>query len=122
MSRTRHLFWRLILALLAVGAVCYGSLWAYVEYEAHRANSILAEISRVQIGDTEASVLALTNRYGGFKWTPEPLPPREQWGDKDEYDYETELQCDYKYELGISPFGTTVAAPLSRWTHVERKC
>lgn len=51
MWRTRHLFSRLILAVLALGAVCYGSLWAYVEYEAHRAESMLAELSRVQIGD-----------------------------------------------------------------------
>lgn len=109
MSRTRRLFLRLIVAVLALGAVCYGSLWAYVEYEAHRAESMLAELSRVQIGDTEGSVLALTGRYGGFKWTPEPLSPREQWIDKEEYDYEVKRQSDSKYELGISPFGTTVA-------------
>jgi len=109
-----------MLALLAIGAICYGSLWAYVAYEAHRAKSLVAEVSRVQVGDTEASVIALTNRYGGFKWTPEPLPPREQWIDKDEYDYQTEQQSDYKYELGISPFGTSVAAPTGRWTQVLR--
>lgn len=108
MSRKRHLFARLIVAVLVLGAVCYGSLWAYVEYEAHRAESMLAELSRVRIGDTEGSVLALTGRYSGFKWNPEPLPPREQWIDKEEYDYEVSRQSDYKYELGISPFGTTV--------------
>ncbi len=108
MSRTRHLFFRLIVAVLALGAISYGALWAYVEYEAHRAESMLAELSRVQIGDTEGSILALTGRYGGFKWTPQPLSPREQWVDKQEYDYEVTRQCDYKYELGVSPFGTTV--------------
>jgi len=75
MSRTGHLFVRLIVAVLALGAVCYGSLWIYVEYEAHRATSMLADLSRVRIGDTEGSVLALTGRYGGFKRTSEPLPP-----------------------------------------------
>ena len=109
MSRTRHFFLRLVVAVLALGAVCYGSLWAYVEYEAHREQSMLAELSRVQIGDKEASVLALTGRYGGFKWTPDPLSPRQQWIDKEEYDYEVTRQSDYKYELGVSPFGTTVA-------------
>jgi hypothetical protein len=69
---------------------------------------MLAELSRVRIGDTEGSVLALTGRYGGFKWTPEPLSPREQWVDKEDYDYEVTRQCDYKYELGVSPFGTPV--------------
>ena len=29
--------------------------------------------------------------------------------DKEEYDYEVTRQTDYKYELGGSPFGTTVA-------------
>jgi len=120
MSRTQHLFLRLIVVVLAVGAVCCGSLWAYVEYETHRAQSLVAEVSRVQVGDTEASVIALTNRYGGFTWTPERLPPREQWVDKDEYDYQTEQQSDYKYEVGISPFGTTVATPTGRWTQALR--
>lgn len=109
MSRTRHLFLRLIGAVLALGAVSYGSLWAYVEYQAHRAESMITDLSRVQVGDTEASVLALTERYGGFKWTPEPMSPREQWIDKEEYDYEVKRECDYRYEVGVSPFGTTVA-------------
>lgn len=82
MSRARRLFLRLIVAVLALGAVCFGSLWVYAEYEAHRAESILAELSRVQIGDTEGSVLALTGGYGGFKWTPERSSAREQWIDK----------------------------------------
>jgi hypothetical protein len=108
MSRTSRLFLRLTVAALALGAICYGSIWGYVKYEAHRAASMLSEISSVQIGDTEESVLALTGRYGGWKWTPEPLSPREQWIDKEEYDYEAGRQCDYRYELGVSPFGTTV--------------
>jgi len=120
MSRRRCLLLRLMLALLAIGVVCYGLLWAYVGYEAHRAKSLVGEVSRVRVGDTEASVIALTNRYGGFKWTPEPLPPREQWVEKDEYDYQTEQQSDYKYELGISPFGTSVAVPTGRWTQTLR--
>jgi hypothetical protein len=107
MARTRHLFLRLTVALLALGTISYGALWAYVEYEAHRAKSLLAELSRVQIDDSETSVLALTGRFGGgFKWTPEPLSPRQQWVDKEEYDYEVARQCDYKYEVGVSPFGT----------------
>jgi len=69
---------------------------------------MLAELSRVQIGDTEGSVLALTDRYSGFKWTPDPLSPREQWIDKNEYDYQLARQCDYRYEIGVSPFWTTV--------------
>jgi hypothetical protein len=108
MSRTRHLLLRLIVAVTALCAACCVSLWAYVEYEAQHAESMLADLSRVQIGDTEASVLPLAGRYAGFKWTPEPLSAKEQWIDKEEYDYQVTRQCDYKYELGVSPFWTTV--------------
>jgi hypothetical protein len=107
MPRRRHLWLRLIIAVLILAAAVYGSLWARVEYEAYRAKSMLAEASRVQVGDAEASVLPFVRRYGGYKWTPEQLPPREQWIDKDEYDYQTNRLSDYKYELGISLFGTT---------------
>ncbi len=79
----------------------------YVEYEARRATSMLVEAARVQIGDSERSVLPLVRRYSGFRWTPEPVLPREQWIDKDEYDYQRNLLSDYKCELGVSPFGTT---------------
>ena len=108
MSRIRRLFLRVLVAAVGVCAICWAALWAYAEYEARRAESMLAELSRVQIDDAETSVLVLLGRYGGFKWTPEPLPPREQWVDKEEYDYEAKRQCDYKYELGVSPFGTTI--------------
>jgi hypothetical protein len=122
MPRGRAIALRFIVLALLTVAAFWGSLRAYAEYKAHRAKSLLAEASRVQIGDTEESILALTRRYGGFKWTPEALPPREQWIDKDEYDYDYEvnLQSDYRYELGISPFGTTVAPPVGRWTQILR--
>lgn len=120
MSRVRILALRFaFIALVTVTAFC-GLLRTYAQYNAHRAKSLLAAASTLRIGDTEESVLALTRRYGGFKWTPEPLPPREEWIDKDEYDYEINLQCDYKYELGVSPFGTSVASPVGRWTEILR--
>jgi hypothetical protein len=106
MLRTLHFWSRFVLAVLVLAAAVFGSLRAYVEYEAHRAGSMLAEASRVQIGDREGSVLAMVQRYDGFRWTPEPLPPKEQWIDKDEYDYQRSLLSDHKYELAISPFGS----------------
>jgi hypothetical protein len=69
---------------------------------------MVAELSRLRIGDTEGSVLALADRWNGFKWTPDQLSPRAQWIDKAEYDYQVNRQCDYKYEIGVSPFGTTI--------------
>lgn len=111
-----------ITALLAVAAF-WGSLRAYGEYKAHRAISLLAEASTVQIGDPEASVLTLLERYGGYKWTPAPLLPREQWIDRQEYDYQETRQSDYKYEVEVSPFGITTLYPshLTRLMRVIKK-
>jgi hypothetical protein len=107
-----------LLALLIIVAV-WGSLWSYVEYKAHRASLMLAEASRVHVGDAEASVLPLVQQYGGFKWTPESLSPRERWIDKDEYDYQQNRVSDYRYEIEVSPFGTT-SLRTSRLTHAMR--
>jgi hypothetical protein len=120
MFRVRTLALRFVLISFVMVAALCGLLRTYAGYNVHRANALLADASRVHIGDAEESVLALTRRYAGFKWTPEPLPPREQWVDKDEYDYEIKLQCDYKYELGISPFGSSVASPAGRGTESLR--
>ena len=105
MLSCRTIALRLVIAVLVVAAVLWGSLRAYTEYEAHRAASMLAEASRLRVGDTEESVLPLVKRYGGYKWTPEPLPPREQWTDLREYDYQRDLVSDYKYDFDVSPFG-----------------
>lgn len=104
MSRGRAIGLRMAIIGLLILAALWGSLRAYTWYEAHRAASMLAEASRVGIGDTEASVLPLIKRYGGYKWTPEPLPPREQSTDLREYDYRRNLVSDYRYEFEVSPF------------------
>jgi hypothetical protein len=112
---SRRLELRFVVAAVVLAVVLFASLRAYFEYETHRAKSLLAEASRVQIGAAEASVLPMVKRYDGYKWKPEPLPPKDQWIEKDEYDYQRNLLSDYKYELEISPFGTT-ARDMSRWT------
>ena len=119
MSHRRALGLRLVVVALLIVAAAWGSLWAYVGYETHRARSLLAEVSRVRIGDTEASVLPLVGRYGGYKWMTEPLSPREEWIDKDEYDYQKNRLSDYRYVLGISPFGTTTGK-VTRLTQAMR--
>lgn len=117
MSRRGRLWSRLIIAVLAFAASVYGSLWAYVECDARLAKSMLATASRIRVGDTEASVLPLVERFGGYKWTPDPLSPREDWIDKDEYDYQKTRLDDYRYELGVSPFATT-ALKVTPFTQV----
>lgn len=66
---------------------------------------MLADASQVQVGATEATVLPLVGRYGGYKWKTEPLSPREDWSDRDEYDYQKNLLSDYRFSLEVSPFG-----------------
>ena len=107
MSRPRALGLRVIaVGLLIIAGVC-GALRSYCEYEAHCARLMFTEASRIHIGDTEASVLSLVQRYGGFRRTPEPLSPREQWIDKEEFDYQQNRLTDYDYEITVSPFGIT---------------
>ncbi len=108
MSRGRSLALWLVIVVLLIAVAFWVSLCAYGKYEAHRAVSLLTEASRVKIGDTEVSVLAFVKRYDGYKWTPTPSSPRENWTDQDEYDYQVNRLSDYQYELGVAPFGTTI--------------
>jgi hypothetical protein len=104
--RTRRIFLRVVIYMLLLAIVLYGLTLSYAQYQAHCARTLLAESARVQIGNTEGSVLQLVRRYGGFRWTPDPLGPKENWIDKDEYEYQRGLLSDYKYEIALSPFGT----------------
>jgi hypothetical protein len=120
MSRWSILGLRLVLAALVVSVALWGSLWVYIGYEAHRAKLLLAEISQIHVGDAEASILPLVQRYDGFKWAAEPLSPTEDWIDKDEHDYQQNRVSDYRYALQISPFGLSSVHP-SRWVQAMRK-
>lgn len=104
---------KLVVIVLTTTVVLLLCLRAYVAYEVHCAKSMLAEVSRVQVGDAEAAVLPLITRYSGFKWPPDSVGSRENWIDKDEYDYEKGLASDYKYDFEVSPFGLIPSDP--RW-------
>ncbi len=120
MSRWGTLGLRIVMVgfLLTVAALC--SMWAYAGYEAHRASVMLTEVSQVRLGDSESSVIPLVQRYGGFKWTPDPLPLKEDWLDKDEFDYQQNRVSDYRHALQISPFGT-YSVRASRLVQAMRK-
>jgi hypothetical protein len=119
MSRASTLGFRVVVLTVLSVAVLWCSLWTYVGYERHRAISLFNEASRVRVGDAEASILPLLKHYGGHKWMTKPLPPKEQWVDKDEYDYQMNRLSDYSYVLGISPFGTTTGQ-VTRLNQVMR--
>jgi hypothetical protein len=103
--RLLHFGSRFVVAMLATIVVVILSVRVYVEYEIRRATSMLAEASRVQVGESETAILPLVNQYIGFKWSPDSVGLRENWIDKNEYDYQRELVSDYRYEIEVSPFG-----------------
>src|SRR5271165_3368657 len=104
-SRKRRLWFKLFVAVIAVTAIVCLLPRIYVAYKVHRATSLLAEASRVQIGATEASILPLIKRYGGYKFTLPPLSPKDDWTDLEEYEYQKNLLSDYDYMLEIAPYG-----------------
>ena len=109
---------RVIIAAAIVATVLCAIAWNYTAYKASRAKSLLAETSRVRIGDSEASVLALVQRYGGVKWEPSgstrtTMSPRENWVDKSEYDRALGTYPDYAYSIQVNPWGFPTIAPES---------
>jgi hypothetical protein len=98
---------RVITAVAIVASVLCAIAWGYTAYKASRAKSLLAEASRVRIGDSEASVLALVQRYGGVKWEPSgstrtTMSPPENWVDKSEYDHALRTYPDYVCSIQVN--------------------
>jgi hypothetical protein len=109
---------RVIIAVAIVVTALCAIAWSYSAYKARRAKSLLAEAPRVQIGDSEASVLALVQRHGGVKWHPSgstrtTLGPRENWLDKSEYERALRTYPDYDYSILVNPWGFPTIAPES---------
>ena len=109
---------RVIIAVAIVATVLCTIAWSYTAYKTSRAKSLLAEASRVRIGDSEASVLALVQRYGGVKWEPPgttrtTMSPRENWVDKSDYDRALRTYPDYIYSIPVNPWGFPTFAPES---------
>lgn len=72
---------------------------------------MLAEASRVRIGDSEDSVLPLVRRYRGHKWSPPnstrgSLNDRENWVNVEEYERALSIYPDYVYSIEVDPWGS----------------
>jgi len=109
---------RVIIAVVIVATALCAMAWNYTAYKASRAKSLLAEAARVRIGDSEASVLALVQQYGGFKWEPTgstrtTMSPRENWVDKSEYEHALRTYPDYAYSIQVNPWGFPTIASES---------
>ena len=59
-------------ATLALALSCYGLARAYLYYEAARAERMLKELGGVKIGDRQAQVLPILERYGSCRSVLEP--------------------------------------------------
>ena len=101
---------RVIIAVAILATALFAITWSYTAYKATRAKSLLAEGARVRIGDSEASLRPLVQRYGGVKWEPTgstrtTLGPRENWLDKSEYERALRTYPDYAYSIEVNPWG-----------------
>ncbi len=104
------------MAVAIVATALCAMAWTYTAYKVSRAKSLLAEASRVRIGDSEASVLTLIQRYEGVKWEPSgrtrtTMSPRENWLDKSEYEHALRSYPDYAYSIQLNPWGFPTIAP-----------
>lgn len=109
---------RVIIALAIVAAALCAISWIYTAFKASRARSLLAEASRVRIGESEAAVLTLVRRYGGVKWKPSgstrtTISPRENWFDKSAYERALRAYPDYTYSISVNPWEFPAIAPES---------
>ncbi|MGC2248089.1 MAG: hypothetical protein WA609_15890 [Terriglobales bacterium] len=91
MKKTTARFVLAIAVTLALVLICYGLARAYLYYEAARAEHMLRELGDVKLGDGEAPVLPILQRYGTCRRFLEP--------------YMGNVKTDYEYMVDIGPSG-----------------
>lgn len=72
MRKTPARFLLAIAAILVLVLICYGLARAYLYYEADRAEHMMRELGDVKLGDSEAHVLPILERYGTRRRFLEP--------------------------------------------------
>src|SRR5579863_9359306 len=91
MKKTLTRFLLAIAITLVFVLSCYGLARAYLYYEAARAERMMRELGDVKLGDSEAKVLPILQRYGTCRRFLEPF-----MGD---------VKIDYEYMVDIGPSG-----------------
>jgi hypothetical protein len=91
MKKTVVRFGSVIGASLVLLLACYGLARAYLYYEAARAEHMMRELGDVKIGDSEAQVLPILERYGSCRRVLEL--------------YTKVDKTDYEYLVDIGPSG-----------------
>jgi hypothetical protein len=72
MRKTPARFLLATAATLVLVLICYGLARAYLYYEAARAEHMMRELGDVKLGDSEAQVLPMLQRYGGCRGSLQP--------------------------------------------------
>jgi len=83
MKKTPARFVLAIAATLVLLLTCYGLARAYLYYEAAQAERMFKELAAVKIGDSEARVLPILQRYGSWRRVLKPYT----MVDKTDYEY-----------------------------------
>lgn len=109
--RMFHFARRLTIASLAMLLLLYCGLRIYTSYIAQQSITLLDKAARVQIGESEDSVLSLVSQYSGIKWTPPPPGPVDDCVDEADCEYENAHRPDYNYEIALSPFKILPSTP-----------
>jgi hypothetical protein len=91
MKKTLARFLLAIAATLVLMLTCYGVARAYLYYEAARAQHMMRELGDVKIGDSEAQVLPMLERYGSWRRVLKP--------------YTTVDKTEHEYLVDIGPSG-----------------
>src|SRR5581483_3105615 len=82
MKKTPARFVLAIAAIFVLVLSCYGLARAYLYYEAVRAERMLNELAAVKIGDSEAQVLPILERYGNCRSVLEPYTKFDKTDDE----------------------------------------
>jgi hypothetical protein len=109
MKKTPARFVLVIAATLVLVLACYGLARAYLYYEAARAQHMMRELGDVKIGDGEAQVLPILERYGSWRRVLKP--------------YTNVDKTDYEYLVDIGPSGIYYVvdrANTSMFVHITR--
>jgi len=99
-----------IAATLVLVLICYGLARAYLYYEAARAEHMMRELGDVKLGDSEAQVLPILERYGTWRRFLEPYTK----GDKTDYEYMVDIGPSGIYYYYVDPANTSMFYRITR--------
>ena len=99
-----------IAAVLVAVVACYGLARIYLCYEAARAEHMMRELGDVKLGDSEAQVLPMLERYGTWRRVLEPYT----YSDKTDYEYMVDIGPSGIYYFYVDPASTGMFYRITR--------